>query len=690
MHQFIKRIWERNNKLPLDYQIFNEICILLFIVSLFGFVQTFFIKQPFFISILFLITSGIGVLLIWLSNVMNYFKTAKFIFTLILYSFTIVGWFYNAGINGSTVLVFLAINIYTIGFYSKNYLLLLAINLFSYTLLALLSHLNPELIQFSYLSETDHVFDMITSYILIAISIVLVLKTIMKNLNRSREIIIAQKITQELMNKDLKKSKEIVEERESYLNSLINNRDQGIWTIDTDYNFNIFNNIYKDIYLKTYNHELSKGLNSLSYLTPDLYVFWKSQYDKALSGKQIIFDYLNKENHNHQFYQVSLNPIFLNGEIIGVSGLGVNITEHHNIEKALKKSEEKLKAILKTIPDYIFHFNKKGVFINFYQENINKKLVTDPKEFINKSLSEIFEKELAQNIQEKITETLETGSSEVEYSIQMGELKYFEAKFSFLNKNEVIASVRDITDRKKVNQALRKSETQLKELNTSKDKLFSIIAHDLRSPFNNILGFSELLVKNGKTYDADKNQQYLSIINSSAKNTLNLLDNLLNWAKSQAGRIVYTPQKISLSKAIDEMVINFNITAKFKHITLNYIKTTEIEVYTDIDLLKTVLRNLISNAIKFTEQDGTITISAIKKQNYIEISIADNGVGMNEENCKKLFKTATNNSSRGTANEKGSGLGLVLCKEFVEKLGGTIWVKSKIGKGSEFIFTLPL
>ena len=138
------------------------------------------------------------------------------------------------------------------------------------------------------------------------------------------------------------------------------------------------------------------------------------------------------------------------------------------------------------------------------------------------------------------------------------------------------------------------------------------------------------------------------------------------------------------------MISNFNIATKIKNITLNSIKKTNIEVHTCVDLLQTVLRNLISNAIKFKKQDGTITVSVIKNYKSIEISIADNGVGMEEATCKKLFKTSTNNSSRGTENEKGSGLGLVLCKEFVKKLGGKIWVKSVLEKGSDFKFTLPL
>lgn len=193
MHQFIHKIWERNDKIPLDYQVFNKICILLFIFSLFGFVQSLFIKQPFFISILFLLTSILGVFLFWLSNFMNYYKASKFIFTFILYSFLILGWFFNAGINGATVLFFLAINIYIIGFYNKNYLPLLILNIGIYAILAVIGYLNPEFIQFTYLNEVDHVFDMTTSYLMIVVSIFIVMKTIMKNFNHSRDVIVAKK-----------------------------------------------------------------------------------------------------------------------------------------------------------------------------------------------------------------------------------------------------------------------------------------------------------------------------------------------------------------------------------------------------------------------------------------------------------------------------------------------------------------
>ena len=240
------------------------------------------------------------------------------------------------------------------------------------------------------------------------------------------------------------------------------------------------------------------------------------------------------------------------------------------------------------------------------------------------------------------------------------------------------------------NTRIQEDKLKLEELNVTKDKLFSIIAHDLRSPFNSILGFSELLIKNTKDFDVAKTEKYLEIINSSAKNTLTLLDNLLNWAKTQTGQIKCKPEKINLGVIIKEVLETFSSISKNKNITLNFIQSDTIEVYSDVNMLKTVLRNLICNAIKFTHPKGTIKISIIQNQNNIEITISDNGVGMNKETQRKLFKIDPTIIATGTAAEKGSGLGLILCKEFVEKLQGKIWVESELGKGSDFKFTLPL
>ena len=250
-------------------------------------------------------------------------------------------------------------------------------------------------------------------------------------------------------------------------------------------------------------------------------------------------------------------------------------------------------------------------------------------------------------------------------------------------------SNRDITERKKAEQALMKRDTELREANTTKDKLFSIIAHDLRSPFSSILGFSELLLEDREDYDVATYKMYSKQINSSAKNTLVLLDNLLNWAKSQTGQINFKPEKAVLASIIQEIFELSNLSAKNKNIVLNHIPSEEIIVFADPNMIKTVLRNLISNAIKFTNSNGKIDVYALQNDKFIEIAVSDNGVGMNEETRNKLFSIETNETTLGTANEKGSGLGLLLCKEFVEKHGGKIWIESEEGKGSIFYFTLP-
>jgi PAS domain S-box-containing protein len=257
-------------------------------------------------------------------------------------------------------------------------------------------------------------------------------------------------------------------------------------------------------------------------------------------------------------------------------------------------------------------------------------------------------------------------------------------------KKFLVGVIHDITERKKTEKSLKESEKKLKELNTTKDKFFSIIAHDLRTPFNNILGFSELLIENTKDSEVAESKIYSEIINSSAKNTLVLLDNLLNWAKSQTGQIKFNPKKLNLSSTIQEILDIYISTAKIKNISLNYIPSENIEVYIDQNMLKTVLRNLISNSIKFTNLNGKITINAVQKHNNIEITVSDNGIGMNEETKKKLFKIDTNITTPGTASEIGSGLGLILCKEFIEKQGGEIWVESELSKGSDFKFTFPI
>ena len=236
---------------------------------------------------------------------------------------------------------------------------------------------------------------------------------------------------------------------------------------------------------------------------------------------------------------------------------------------------------------------------------------------------------------------------------------------------------------------ISKSEEDLKELNATKNKVFSIIAHDLKSPFNSLLGFSEILGEKSEQYDKEKIKQYSIIINTSANDLYNLTENLLHWARCQSDKIKYYPRKIDLNKLVVNVIYILEISAKKKNIIVYPEIPENTYVYVDVNIISTVIRNLLSNALKFTEKGGKVTITSVEKDNLVEVSVVDTGIGISQENIKKLFILDNQYTTKGTSDEKGTGLGLIVCKEFIEKSGGKIWVESELGKGSNFKFTLP-
>jgi signal transduction histidine kinase len=217
-----------------------------------------------------------------------------------------------------------------------------------------------------------------------------------------------------------------------------------------------------------------------------------------------------------------------------------------------------------------------------------------------------------------------------------------------------------------------------------------ILAHDLRSPFNSLLGFSDLLLENIHQYKIDEIEKLILIINQTAFRTYNLLDDLLLWSKSQAGKFTFEPESIYVQEKCNEIIYQLRNQADKKNISINYTGQIEVTIKADLNMFKTILRNLISNAIKFTNENGAIAVKSEKQAQNAIITISDNGIGIKKEDQDKLWCISEQFTKTGTVSEKGSGLGLLLCKEFVEKHGGHIWVESLPGKGSNFIFTMPL
>jgi len=256
------------------------------------------------------------------------------------------------------------------------------------------------------------------------------------------------------------------------------------------------------------------------------------------------------------------------------------------------------------------------------------------------------------------------------------------------NSNELLIEKQNLI--KFQSKELHEKNQQLIASNSSKDKFFSIIAHDLRNPFHSLMGFSDALLHDLENYSLDDAKEIINMINSTSKKGSELLENLLQWSRSETGRMPFEPISLNIKTIIESNVHFMEDQAQMKNIQLVSEIDPAILVFADENMLNTILRNLLSNAIKFTRDKGQIVIKAKVEHSTIEIAVCDNGVGLSESSIKRLFQFESNISTQGTSSESGSGLGLILFKEFVEKHGGKIWVESEKDKGSDFKFNIPI
>ena len=239
------------------------------------------------------------------------------------------------------------------------------------------------------------------------------------------------------------------------------------------------------------------------------------------------------------------------------------------------------------------------------------------------------------------------------------------------------------------NKVIEQSENELKLLNASKNKFFSIIAHDLKNPLHSVLGYSFLLNNEYEHFTEKERRRFAFDIHQSTNNIFSLLQNLLEWSKTQTGSLNFSPAVIDYQRILDNSMKVLRSLAEQKNIRINIENDPELKIFADPQMIETVLRNLINNAIKFTPEGGQINVSAKVTDNQILVSVSDNGVGISEKDSQNLFRIDSKVKRKGTNNEDGSGLGLILCQEFVKKHDGKIWVESIPGKGSEFIFSIP-
>lgn len=258
------------------------------------------------------------------------------------------------------------------------------------------------------------------------------------------------------------------------------------------------------------------------------------------------------------------------------------------------------------------------------------------------------------------------------------------------SSRKIITSFTDITERKSNEIQLQKYATELDLLNKGKDRFLSILAHDLRGPFSGLINLSELLLENFKNKDKEATERQVNLIHKTATKTYQLLDDLLLWSTSSMGKMTFNQGRVEIVSVYKSIINDLTTQANAKGIVIKSKGLGEIVLNADFNMVKIILRNLVSNAIKFCNENGNIIIVASKEKSFAIINVTDNGIGISDENQKKLWDITQTYTTYGTAREKGTGLGLLLCKELVEKHGGKIWVESQSDKGSSFMFTLPL
>lgn len=255
-------------------------------------------------------------------------------------------------------------------------------------------------------------------------------------------------------------------------------------------------------------------------------------------------------------------------------------------------------------------------------------------------------------------------------------------------KNELYKYISDYNF--ELENTIKERTKELKVAIATKDLIFSIIAHDLKSPFNSILGFTELLKNKIRNLDVEKSEKLISSMYFQAKSTYNLLENLLNWARSNSNQIAFDPTSCDISEIFKVTINQIGDSAQLKNISINSFHQNEFNAFADKNMLEVVLRNLLSNAIKYTECNGKIEIYSKSVGEFIEITISDNGIGMTKEVKDKLFKSDLHESKPGTENERGTGLGLIICNDFIKRNHGKIWIENNGKKGTSFKFTLPI
>lgn len=491
---------------------------------------------------------------------------------------------------------------------------------------------------------------------------------------------------------------ETLKKKASYFKHLFQSVPAGVVLLDKEDCVIDCNNGFQELFRFSREEAVGKKINDLI-VPPKLCKEGLNATNKVASGESVSFETV-RMTKDGQLLDVSVTgkPIYIHGADFKVIAVYQDITSRKRTEAALRESEEKLRTIFSdaNIGFTIVDTTGKLILNNKWHQYF---LGYDLDDFQQKTILDITHPDDAEESKKRFS-ALIAGSIDnyriekrfvrKDGTIVWGDLSVSALKDQNGNVHMVIGMIIDITEKKQAEQILKQSELRLRELNSTKDTFISILSHDLRSPFTAILGFADILAENVHSYTIETIKEQVDIIRSQASFTLTLLDDILSWAKMQSGKMPFHPVKVQFCMICKMVTRNLKASADAKNIAIDCPEVYPVELEADENMLRTILRNLISNAIKFTPRNGIIHIKADVSQGNALISVSDSGVGIAKEHISKIWDIAASHSTTGTVGEQGSGYGLVLCKEFVEKHGGKIWVESDVGKGSTFCFTIPL
>ncbi len=502
--------------------------------------------------------------------------------------------------------------------------------------------------------------------------------------------ILAQKAKLETINSELSSHK-------NQLTAIFNNAIVAICIFDTKGNIKFVNKAWSEMF--QYDSEEATKLSYKNIVNPQDVFKTDYLFNRIVDGKQDSYHIENRYvNKKGSLFWGDVSVSVLNDEQKkpeAVIAVIINITPRKQHQEALQNKNRFLEALVEDIPNPLYYKDTNGIYLGC-NKHYERFFNLDKEDILGKTVHDLLPQEEADmfhKLDMELQENPGIKTIETVLNLQSYERICIVNKATFYNNDTTVGGVigvlNDITDIRHAEQKLKISEHKLKEANASKDKFFSIIAHDLKNPLQEILLASHMIIKNnqrGEHINLDTNIKH---IHSSVTHVTELLQNLLQWSRSQSGTINFNPDYIDMHYVVGKVSKLLSTKAMKKNITLTTNIDEDLVCYCDSNMIETVIRNLVSNALKFTHENGRIEINSYEDDQNTTIEIKDNGIGISREDLDKLFRIDVHHTTIGVQKEEGTGLGLILCKEFVEKNSGKIWVESEEGKGSSFKFTLP-